>query len=83
MLAVLTLTAGAAGLLGGVATPRAPRCAVQRRSALSAVRMETSEIMMPALSSTMTEGKISQWLKSPGDKVEPGDMVLVLSLIHI
>ena len=28
------------------------------------------EIFMPALSSTMTEGKIVEWLKNPGDKVE-------------
>ena len=34
--------------------------------------------MMPALSSTMTEGKISQWLINVGDKVEVGDMVLVV-----
>merc|ERR1719149_95476 len=37
-----------------------------------------TEIMMPALSSTMTEGKISQWLINVGDKVEAGDMVLVV-----
>merc|ERR1719506_2820097 len=35
-------------------------------------------INMPALSSTMTEGKISQWLKNIGDKVEVGDMMLVV-----
>merc|ERR1719201_148970 len=35
-------------------------------------------IMMPALSSTMTEGKISEWLIGIGDKVEVGDMVLVV-----
>ena len=28
------------------------------------------EVYMPALSSTMTEGKISQWLVSVGDKVD-------------
>ena len=33
---------------------------------------------MPALSSTMTEGKISEWLVSVGDKVSSGDMVLVV-----
>ena len=36
------------------------------------------EIFMPALSSTMTEGKIVEWLKSPGDKVERGESVLVV-----
>jgi pyruvate dehydrogenase E2 component (dihydrolipoamide acetyltransferase) len=38
----------------------------------------THDIFMPALSSTMTEGKIVQWLKKPGDRVERGDSVLVV-----
>jgi len=33
---------------------------------------------MPALSSTMTEGKIVEWLKQPGDRVERGESVLVV-----
>ena len=33
------------------------------------------EILMPALSPTMTEGTIARWLKSEGDKVEPGDVI--------
>lgn len=36
------------------------------------------EIFMPALSTTMTEGKITSWLKSPGDKLEKGDIVVVV-----
>ncbi len=36
------------------------------------------EIFMPALSSTMTEGKITTWAKSPGDKVEKGETVLIV-----
>ncbi len=32
-------------------------------------------IQMPALSPTMTEGKISRWLKKPGDKVSSGEAV--------
>ena len=36
------------------------------------------EIFMPALSSTMTEGKIVSWEKSPGDKVEKGETVVVV-----
>jgi pyruvate dehydrogenase E2 component (dihydrolipoamide acetyltransferase) len=36
------------------------------------------EVFMPALSSTMTEGKIVSWSKSPGDKVEKGETVLVV-----
>jgi pyruvate dehydrogenase E2 component (dihydrolipoamide acetyltransferase) len=36
------------------------------------------DIFMPALSSTMTEGKIISWAKSPGDKVEKGETVVVV-----
>jgi pyruvate dehydrogenase E2 component (dihydrolipoamide acetyltransferase) len=36
------------------------------------------EVFMPALSSTMTEGKIVSWSKAPGDKVEKGETVLVV-----
>ncbi len=36
------------------------------------------DIFMPALSSTMTEGKIVEWVKSPGDKVEKGETVVVV-----
>ncbi|ACK68909.1 catalytic domain of components of various dehydrogenase complexes [Gloeothece citriformis PCC 7424] len=36
------------------------------------------DIFMPALSSTMTEGKIVSWVKSPGDKVVKGETVVVV-----
>lgn len=36
------------------------------------------ELSMPALSSTMSEGKIVSWAKSPGDKVEKGETVVVV-----
>jgi pyruvate dehydrogenase E2 component (dihydrolipoamide acetyltransferase) len=36
------------------------------------------EIFMPALSSTMTEGKITSWVKSEGDKVEKGETVVIV-----
>jgi pyruvate dehydrogenase E2 component (dihydrolipoamide acetyltransferase) len=36
------------------------------------------EIFMPALSSTMTEGKVTAWVKSPGDKVEKGETVVIV-----
>jgi pyruvate dehydrogenase E2 component (dihydrolipoamide acetyltransferase) len=32
-------------------------------------------ILMPALSPTMTEGKLSRWLKAEGDSVKPGDVI--------
>jgi pyruvate dehydrogenase E1 component beta subunit len=34
-----------------------------------------TEILMPALSPTMTEGNLAKWLKQVGDKVEPGDVI--------
>jgi pyruvate dehydrogenase E2 component (dihydrolipoamide acetyltransferase) len=40
--------------------------------------LASHEIFMPALSSTMTEGKIVEWLKKPGDPVERGESVLVV-----
>lgn len=36
------------------------------------------EVFMPALSSTMTEGKIVSWVKSAGEKVEKGETVVVV-----
>ncbi len=36
------------------------------------------DVFMPALSSTMETGKIVEWTKSPGDKVEKGETVLVV-----
>ena len=34
-----------------------------------------SEVLMPALSPTMTEGKIARWIKSEGDAVRAGDVL--------
>ncbi|PNH11218.1 Dihydrolipoyllysine-residue acetyltransferase [Tetrabaena socialis] len=36
------------------------------------------DVFMPALSSTMTEGKIVSWLKSVGDKVKKGEALVVV-----
>jgi len=33
------------------------------------------EILMPALSPTMEEGKLAKWLVKPGDTVKPGDVL--------
>ena len=33
------------------------------------------QILMPALSPTMTEGKLARWLKSEGDDVKAGDVI--------
>src|SRR5215471_126583 len=34
-----------------------------------------TQILMPALSPTMTEGKLSRWLKHVGDEVRAGDVI--------
>jgi pyruvate dehydrogenase E1 component beta subunit len=34
-----------------------------------------TEVLMPALSPTMTEGKLAKWLKRPGDEVKSGDVI--------
>ncbi|XP_065882091.1 dihydrolipoyllysine-residue acetyltransferase component 5 of pyruvate dehydrogenase complex, chloroplastic [Euphorbia lathyris] len=42
------------------------------------VQAKIREIFMPALSSTMTEGKIVSWVKSQGDKLSKGESVVVV-----
>ena len=39
---------------------------------------EFSKLDMPALSSTMKEGKVVSWLKAEGDKVESGEAIMVV-----
>ncbi|GLU16407.1 hypothetical protein SLE2022_328420 [Rubroshorea leprosula] len=48
------------------------------RPSLLPVRAKIREIFMPALSSTMTEGKIVSWVKSEGDKLSKGESVVVV-----
>ena len=35
-------------------------------------------ILMPALSPTMTEGKLSRWLKKEGDAIKSGDVIVAV-----
>ncbi|MBG0812061.1 pyruvate dehydrogenase complex E1 component subunit beta [Methylosinus sp. H3A] len=35
----------------------------------------TVNVLMPALSPTMEQGKLAKWLKNEGDKVKPGDVI--------
>ncbi|TAL27213.1 MAG: pyruvate dehydrogenase complex E1 component subunit beta [Alphaproteobacteria bacterium] len=35
----------------------------------------STQILMPALSPTMTEGKLAKWLKKEGDKIKPGTVI--------
>jgi biotin carboxyl carrier protein len=50
----------------------------RQRIVMSAVQGKTHQITMPALSSTMTEGKIVQWLKEVGDEISVGEAVMVV-----
>ncbi|HYZ34641.1 MAG TPA: biotin/lipoyl-containing protein, partial [Crenalkalicoccus sp.] len=34
-----------------------------------------TQVLMPALSPTMTEGKLARWLKREGDEVRAGDVI--------
>ena len=49
---------------------------VSESATLSSDKFE--QVTMPALSSTMTEGKVVSWSKKVGDKISSGDMVLIV-----
>ncbi|KAI7996679.1 hypothetical protein LOK49_LG10G00694 [Camellia lanceoleosa] len=48
------------------------------RRRISTVQAKIREIFMPALSSTMIEGKIVSWIKSEGDVLSIGESVVVV-----
>ncbi|CAL5210069.1 unnamed protein product [Lathyrus oleraceus] len=50
----------------------------RRRHSSFKIQAKIREIFMPALSSTMTEGKIVSWIKSEGDTLSKGDSVVVV-----
>ncbi|CAN4121869.1 unnamed protein product [Withania somnifera] len=48
------------------------------KNKLPVIQSKIREIFMPALSSTMTEGKIVSWVKSEGDVLRKGESVVVV-----
>ncbi|OIT01660.1 PREDICTED: dihydrolipoyllysine-residue acetyltransferase component 4 of pyruvate dehydrogenase complex, chloroplastic-like [Nicotiana attenuata] len=56
----------------------ATAAAFPRQYKLPVVQSKIREIFMPALSSTMTEGKIVSWTKSEGDVLSKGESVVVV-----
>ncbi|KAL3737084.1 hypothetical protein ACJRO7_025931 [Eucalyptus globulus] len=69
--------------------PSPPSLHVARRSSLPGhprngpraaptIQSKIREIFMPALSSTMTEGKIVSWVRSEGDRLAKGESVVVV-----
>jgi len=63
-----------------VAAPAPPAAAEAATSggAVAAPDFEFSQIDMPALSSTMKEGKVVSWLKAEGDAIESGEAIMVV-----
>ncbi|CAD7701303.1 unnamed protein product [Ostreobium quekettii] len=60
--------------LNGGALHQSPAPRRRRLEVQDAVK----EVFMPALSSTMTEGKIVSWLKSEGDEIKKGEAIVVV-----
>lgn len=60
------------------ATPVAPASTPTSSAPAGQAPTGMSSIMMPALSSTMKEGKIVSWSKKVGDKISSGDVALVV-----
>ena len=48
------------------------------KAAVATPTVQFEQVTMPALSSTMTEGKVVSWSKNVGDKISSGDMVLIV-----
>jgi pyruvate dehydrogenase E2 component (dihydrolipoamide acetyltransferase) len=69
---------GAAPAANGAAAPAAAAAAPPTAAAGGAASAKAIKVDMPALSSTMTEGRIVSWLKGVGDKVEAGDAIMVV-----
>mmetsp|Transcript_25909 Transcript_25909/g.61477 ORF Transcript_25909/g.61477 Transcript_25909/m.61477 type:complete len:648 (-) Transcript_25909:70-2013(-) len=47
-------------------------------SSMTQLHAEASKVFMPALSSTMKEGKVVTWLKEEGDEIEAGEAIMVV-----
>ena len=65
------VAAGGGAAPAAAAEPEAP-------SGGESIDVESTEIFMPALSSTMSEGKVVEWLKNVGDYVEAGEALMVV-----
>lgn len=83
---VKTALAGGASVGGGGAAAAAPAPAAAAAAPAPAAAsnapakpaFDFAEVSMPALSSTMTSGKIVQWTAKVGDTIKPGQTVMVV-----
>ena len=48
-----------------------------KTSSFTQLAAEGTKITMPALSSTMKEGRVVTWLKSEGEPIEAGEAIMV------
>jgi multidrug efflux pump subunit AcrA (membrane-fusion protein) len=77
LLACLTLDGGVHAF--GVVNPLRTATSASPLGRLTTLFMaEGSKITMPALSSTMKEGRVVSWLKSEGDAIEAGEAIMVV-----
>ena len=58
--------------------PFTPNTVNHHRLVETHLNAEGTSITMPALSSTMKEGKVVSWLKSEGDEIEAGEAIMVV-----
>jgi len=78
------IDAVAAGGAGDAAATAAPAAAAEAPAApaadasAGAPDVEFSQVDMPALSSTMKEGKVVSWLKAEGDPISAGEAIMVV-----
>jgi pyruvate dehydrogenase E2 component (dihydrolipoamide acetyltransferase) len=76
--------AAVAAMDGGDAAPApvaeeaAPAAEAPAAAGAAAPDFDFSQLDMPALSSTMKEGKVVSWLKGEGDAVEAGEAIMVV-----
>jgi pyruvate dehydrogenase E2 component (dihydrolipoamide acetyltransferase) len=55
-----------------------PQIGASFRALSTELFAEGSKVFMPALSSTMKEGKVVTWLKNEGDEIEAGEAIMVV-----
>ena len=66
------------GDISSVSKPAASQTSSEAPAAAAAPDVDFSQVDMPALSSTMKEGKVVSWLKAEGDAISAGDAIMVV-----
>ena len=61
-----------------ITVPVVPLPSSQLFTSTSTTQLFASQITMPALSSTMKEGRVVTWLKNEGDEISAGEAIMVV-----